>query len=73
MCEVQRRNRRLADIGVDMSGQAAEPGFDGVHCLAHTGEIPPLDHLLDLPQPLIGDARVIIPDGDSGGDEGLPN
>ena len=29
--EVQGRDRRLADIGVDVAGQRAEPGLDRVH------------------------------------------
>ena len=33
MGEIERRDRRLADIGVGMSGQRAEPGIDGVQTI----------------------------------------
>jgi hypothetical protein len=32
--EIERGDRRLPDIGVDMAGQAAEPGVDRVDGLA---------------------------------------
>ena len=53
--EVEGRDRRLADIGIDMAGQAAEPGFERVDGLAHAGEVATLDGLLDEAQPLVGD------------------
>jgi hypothetical protein len=47
MGEVQGRERRLADIGVEMAGQRTEPGFDSVQGLRHAGEVAALDDLLD--------------------------
>src|SRR3546814_8764792 len=70
MREVQGRDRRLADIGINVPRQAAEPGLDGVDALDHAGEVAALDHLFDEPQALIGDARVIVPDGHGCGDIG---
>ena len=69
--EIEGRDRRLADIGVDMARQAAEPGFDRVDRLAHAGEVAALDGLLDEPQPLVGGPRILVPDGDGGGDIGF--
>ena len=69
--EVERRDRRLADIGVDMAGKAAEPGLDRVDSLAHAGEVAALDRLLDEKQPLVRDARIFIPDGHSRGHVGF--
>ena len=70
--QIKRRDGRLADIGVDMSRQAAKPGLDRV----------------DGPSPMqvksrpwivfsmsrsrsLGDTRILVPDGDRGGDIGL--
>ena len=39
--------------------------------LAHAGEVAALDGLLDQAQALVGDARVLVPDRDGGGDIGL--
>ena len=69
--EVEGRDRRLADIGVDVAGQAAEPGLDGVHALGDAGEVAALDDLLDQPQLLVGDAGVFVPDRDGRGHIGL--
>ena len=69
--EVQRRDRRLTDIGVSVPGQRAEPGFDRVDRLDHAGEVAALDDLLDQPQFLVGEARIVVPDGDGRGDVGL--
>ena len=54
--EVERRDRRLSDIGVEVPGQAAEPGLDGVHPLADDGEVAGLDDLLDQAELLGCDA-----------------
>ena len=54
--EVQGRDRRLADIGVDMAGQRSEPGLDRVDAFAHAGEVAALNGLLDQAQALVGDA-----------------
>ena len=53
--EVERRDRRLADIGVDVAGERSEPRLDGVDALAHAGEVAALDGLLDQTQALVGD------------------
>ena len=55
--EIERRDRRLADIGVDMARQASEPGLDGVDALGDAGEVAALDHLLDEAQLFVGGAR----------------
>ena len=54
-----------------MARQAAEPGLDRVDGLAHAGEVAALDGLLDQTQPLVGDARILVPDRDGRGDIGL--
>jgi hypothetical protein len=59
--KIEGRHRRLADIGVHMSRQAAQPGLDGVHGLGDAGEIPALDHLLDQSEPFVGNACVLVP------------
>ena len=53
--EVERGDRRLADIGVDVARQAAEPGLHRVDRLGDAGEVAALDDLLDQPQLLVGD------------------
>ena len=47
--QVQRRDRRLTDIGVGMSRQRTEPGFDDVDGFHHAGEVATLDDLFDQP------------------------
>ena len=69
--EVERRDRRLADIGVDVAGETAEPCLDRIHRLAHAGEVAALDGLLDQALAFLRDARIGIPDGDGGRDIGL--
>ena len=69
--EVEGRDRRLADIGVDVARQASEPRLDRVDGLAHAGEVAALDGLLDQTQPILGDAGIVIPDRDGRGDIGL--
>ena len=63
MGEIQRRDRRLADIGVDMSGKRAKPGLDGVDRLDHAGEVAALDDLLGETKLFVGEAWIIVPDG----------
>ena len=70
MGEIQCADRWLADIGIGMSGQAAEPGIDGVDRLDHDAEIAGLDDLLDQPQFLVSAADVLVPDRDRGRDIG---
>ena len=69
--KVQGRDRRLANIGIDVAGQASEPGLDGVHALGDAGEVAALDDLLDQPQLLVSDTRVFVPDRDGGRHIGL--
>ncbi len=71
MGEVQGGDRRLTDIGVDVSRQAAEPDLDGVQALRDRREIAPLNHLLDEAQLLRGDGGVLVPHRDRGGDIGV--
>ena len=71
MGEVQRRDRRLSYVGVNMTGKAPEPGLKSVHTLTHAGEIPPLDDLFDQPQPLVGEPGILVPNRHGGGDIGL--
>ena len=71
MRKIERRQRRLTDIGIDMTRQAAEPGFDGIHALRHAGEVAALDDLLHQAQLLVGSRRVGVPDCDGRGDIGL--
>ena len=71
MGDVQGRDRRLADVGIDVAGQRAQPGIDRVDGLHHAGEVASLNDLLDQAQPFIRDARILVPDRDRGGDEGL--
>ena len=71
MGDVQGRNRRLADVGIDVAGQRAQPGIDGVDGLHHAGEVASLNDLLDQAQPFVRDARILVPDRDRGGDKCL--
>ena len=71
--EIERRDRRLADIGVDMAGQRPEPGLHRIDALRHAGEVASLNDLLDQPQFLVGDTRIVVPDRYRRGDEGLPD
>src|SRR3546814_16423384 len=47
MRQTQRVDQRLADIGIDMPGQAAEPGLDGVDGPADGGEAVRVDDAPD--------------------------
>ena len=60
--QIQSRERWLAHIGVNMTGDAAEPGLDRVDRLDHAGEITPLNYLLDEAELLVGSGRIAIPD-----------
>ena len=68
--KIERRDRRLPDIGIGMTGQRAEPGIDRVDGLGHCREIAALNDLLGEPQLFVGDARIGIPDRDRGRDIG---
>ena len=69
--QVERRDWRLADIGVDVARQAAEPRLDRVDRLAHAGEVAALDGLLDKAETILGDAEVLAPDRHGCRDIGL--
>ena len=66
--DVERRDRRLTDIGVGVAGQRPQPRFDHVDRLGHAREIAALDDLLDETQLFVGAARIVIPDCDGRGD-----
>ncbi len=68
--EIERRDRRLTHVCIDMAGQTAEPGVHRVHRLDHRREVAALDDLLDQPQFFVGKTRVGVPDRDRGGDIG---
>ena len=70
MGKVKRRDRRLPDIGIGMSGDRAEPGIDGIDRFGHGREIAALNDLFDQPQLLVGDPRIGIPDGNGRRDVG---
>ena len=59
MGEVQGVNQRLADIGIDMAGQRAEPSFHGVHALADAGETQAVDDALDSAGLVVGSLAVL--------------
>ncbi|MNE22091.1 hypothetical protein D3C80_1152800 [compost metagenome] len=69
--EVERGDRRRPHIGVDVSGQATEPGFDGVQALCDAGEITLLHDLFGLPEFGVGDRRILVPHRQGGGDQGV--
>ena len=58
MREIERRDRRLADIGVDVTGQASEPGLDRVDALGDAREIASLDNLLHEPKLFVGGTHI---------------
>eukprot|EP01137_Pigoraptor_chileana_P030898 Opistho-2@17990 len=69
--EIQCADGRLADIGVDMPGQRAEPRVDDIDGLCHRGEVAALDYLLDQPELLGGDPGIVVPHRDGRGHIGL--
>src|SRR3546814_14225745 len=60
--EVQGVDERLADVGVDMAWQAAEPGLDRVHRLADGGEAAAVDDALHRADLLGGTRAALVPD-----------
>jgi hypothetical protein len=68
MGEVECRDRRLPDIGVDVTGHGAKPRLDRIHRLSNAGEIAALYDLLDKPELFTCRASVFIPDCHRGGD-----
>ncbi len=73
MRQVQRRDRRLTDVGVGMAGDGAEPGLERIHSFRHAGEVAALNHLLHQPELFSGETRVLVPDSDCRSDIGLAN
>src|SRR5579872_5369591 len=69
--EVESRDGRLTDVGVDMTWQASEPRLDRIDRLAHAREVTTLNGLLDQTQPIVGDTGILIPDRDGRRDIGL--
>src|SRR3546814_8203635 len=61
--EVQGVDERLADVGVDMAWQAAEPGLDRVHRLADGGEAAAVADALRRADLLGGIRAALVPDG----------
>ena len=45
--EIESLDRRLANVGIDVSRQASEPGFHRVDGLADAGEVAALNGFLD--------------------------
>ena len=73
MRKVQRRDRGLANIAVDMAGQRSEPGLDRIHAFGHAGKIAALDDLFDQPQLLGGKRRFLVPHRNGRGDQREPD
>ena len=63
MGKVQRMEDGLADIGIRVSGQRAQPGLDGVQRLADRGEAAAVDDALGNPDMFIHGASVGVHDG----------
>ena len=57
-------NERLADIGVNVTGQRAEPGLDRIDALANTSEAKPIDDPLNSASLIFGGLGVLIEHGD---------
>ena len=64
MGKVQCVNQWLADIGVDMTGQRAEPGLDRVDALPDAGETQSVDDPLNSAGLVFGGLSVLIEHGD---------
>jgi hypothetical protein len=60
--QIQSRDWRLTDVGVNMTRDAAKPGLDRIDRLDHASEIAPLDDLFDEAELLVGGGRIVIPD-----------
>ena len=60
MGEIEGVHERLAHIGIDVAGQAAEPGFDRIDALADGGEARAMDDALDRPQLFVGACWSVI-------------
>ena len=59
--EIERRDRWLPNVGVDVAGQRPEPGLDRVDALRHAGEVASLNDLLDQAELFVGDADIVVP------------
>ena len=71
--EIERRDRRLSDIGIGVAGQRPQPGLHRVDALRHAGEVASLNDFLDQPQLLIGDTGVVVPHRYGRRDKRLPD
>ncbi|WP_367273880.1 hypothetical protein [Niveispirillum sp.] len=67
MDKVQTVNQRLADIGIDMAGQTAQPGLYGIDPLGDDSKTQPRQHPFDSGQFIVRGLRVIVPNGDGVG------
>src|SRR3546814_5017025 len=66
--EIECRNGRLPDVGVDMAGKRSEPCLERIHAFDRAGEVAALDDLFDQPELLRRQRRVAVPDRDSRSD-----
>ena len=69
--KVERGNRRLADVGIDVAGQRSEPGLYRIDALGHAGEVASLNDLFDQAQLLVSDADIVVPHRHGRRDKGL--
>ncbi|MNI28045.1 hypothetical protein D3C73_818080 [compost metagenome] len=60
-------DERLTDVGIDMAGEASEPGFDRIDGLADAGEAEPVDDPLDDADLIFGRAAIDVGHGDGRG------
>jgi hypothetical protein len=67
MGEVQRMQDGLADIGIGMPRQGAEPCFDGVERLANGREAAAIDNPFSDADMFVDGAPVFMRNGDGGG------
>ena len=66
MGKIDRVQQRLADIGIGLARQRAEPGFDRIDAFGDAGEPAPPDHALDGPDLVFGNPGILIPDDNCG-------
>src|SRR3546814_1177817 len=67
MRKVQGMDQWLPDIGIDMAGQAQQPGFDRVHAFADAGEPQSVDDPLDDADLFVRTYTILVADRDGGG------
>ncbi len=66
--EVERMDKRLADIGIGLAGQRRQPRLDRVHALADGGEAKPVDDPLDGTNLVLNTGGVGVGHGDRRGE-----